>query len=142
MEERKTELRAKIASSSNSEDLLELGQLELDSGEFQEALFHLLGSVSADPQNHLARLRLAQAFIELKFTSFAVRELEQLLKVFPQNTFIRKILSQIEPESATLTSHAADSATIKREQVVPEQTVAEAEFDFEALEVLGGKKPS
>jgi tetratricopeptide (TPR) repeat protein len=89
-------------------------------GKFLESLRILLEGLSTEPQNSQARLLLSRVFYEQGFIPFAIRELEELLKTFPENGSIIKL-----HEKLAIQRHSdADGS---------HSTIAEGEFEVEDL---------
>lgn len=101
-------------------------------GDHSEAMNVCLAGLSANPACHRGRLVLARAFYDRSYLPFAVRELEYLVRELPDNESLRKLLNKLSPQGTAAPSQTGPA--------VAAQTVAEAEFDFSDIELIGQKK--
>ena len=108
----------------------ELAELLRKQGKLGEALDTCLSGLSKNPTCHLGRLVLARVFYDRRMYSFAVRELEALRIALPQSKTIAKLLETLSPGSAALSAAVAPS-------VQDDETVAETDFEFEELDLIG-----
>lgn len=98
------------------------------SGKLDEALAMALKGLSENPEECRGRLVLARIFYEKGYLPFAVREVEHLARQVPSNTALKKLLGTLAPDrGGDIPSTAA-----------AEDTVAESEFDLDALALLEG----
>ena len=96
------------------------------SGKLDDALILAMAGLSENPDAHRGRLVLARIFYEKGYLPFAVREVEQLVREIPSNAAIRKLLETLAP----------DRVIGGPNTIVAEDTVAESEFDLDALALL------
>jgi tetratricopeptide (TPR) repeat protein len=129
------ELRLEVQDNPGSEAAVRLANELRDGGRHLEALDVLLASLSANPQNHQARLLLAKLFAERKYYEFALREVRDLLTTFPENDALRKLAERLSPGVANMEAETPDTTGGPRDS-----TLAEAEIEFEALEELEAEK--
>ena len=109
--------------SAGAEFLVQAESMRLE-GAHQDALLLLLKGLSESPSNHPARLLLARVFFELECAPFALREVGQLISVFPDNQSLRKLYQAMGGVTPVTTSTAAESV------------IAESEIDFDAIDDL------
>ena len=67
--------------------------------ELDKAMHVCLRGLSVNPDFHKGRLLLARIMFLKEYTPFVIRELEHLIKVFPDNKSIKKILTKLSPYS-------------------------------------------
>lgn len=128
------ELRTTVQADPGNPAFAELAELLRTRGSYSEALEMCLSGLSKNPTCHLGRLVLARVFYDRRMYSFAVRELEALRIALPQSKTIAKLLEKLAPGSAALTQTAAPVAA---EAV---ETVAETDFEFDELDLIGQEK--
>ena len=100
-------------------------------GRGDEAQQVCISGLSENPQHHRGRLVLARLFYDRGQLPFSIREVEQVYRELPNQQTIRKLLSRLSPTS--LGSETRPKETI-------EQTVSEAEFGFDQIDLLDEKK--
>ncbi len=97
------------------------------SGKLEEALSVVLKGLSDNPDAHRGRLVLARIFYEKGYLPFAVREVEHLVRQVPSNAALKKLLGTLAPDRGGEIQGSTGSV---------EDTVAESEFDLDALALL------
>jgi len=100
-------------------------------GNLADALRICMAGLTASPDDVKGRLVLAQIFYDLGFLPFAIRELKELNRTLPDNESIKRLLSKIAPGEQKF--RAADEPNPAHGE---EATVAEAEFDFDEIDLL------
>ena len=100
-------------------------------GDYANAFERCFAGLSANPSNHQGRLLLARLFYEKGYIAFAVRELELLAKHLPDNNTVKRLLEKLAPGSSQQLGE-----TTKEKSGKADDTVAEAEFDFDTLEKI------
>lgn len=94
-------------------------------GQAPQAFRVCFSGLSANPHCHLGRLVLARLFYEQGSLPFALRELKTLAEELPDNKYIAKLLGKLTPgEISQPTEQPGES------------TIAEAEFDFDDIDLL------
>ena len=83
--------------------------------------------LAQNPAHHKGRLVLARIHYELGQIPFAIREITELCRALPDSKSLKRLRDKLAPETAPAASPAAGTA---------EETVAEADFDFEELEMI------
>ncbi len=91
-------------------------------GELIRAMEICLRGLSANPACHKGRLVLARVFYELRYLPFALREIEELCRALPHSRSLQRLREKLSPEVSGAEQQ--------------EETVAEADFDFEDLELI------
>ena len=122
------ELRKSVAEDAGSPVFAELAELLRKQGRHSEALEFCLSGLSKNPSCHLGRLVLARLFYDRQWYSFAVRELEVLRAALPESKTVAKLLEKLSPGSS-LSESAPET-----------ETVAETDFDFDELDLIGQEK--
>lgn len=128
-----------LASDPGDELFVDYGELLRRTGRFGEALIVTLRGLSHSPDNVRARLLLARIYFELGCTPFAVREVRDLHSEFPERKFLRQLLIKLAPDEKVTAAPVAEPSESAPQASPTPQTVAESEFDFEALEELEEK---
>lgn len=128
-----TELKKSVTEDSGNPAFAELAEILRKRGEHSAALEMCLTGLSKNPTCHLGRLVLARVFYDRRMYAFAVRELEALHLALPQSKTITKLLEKLSPGSL---SEKLESAGVAQ----PDETVAETDFDFEELDLIGQTK--
>lgn len=129
----RSELEKTVSEFPGDPAFADLAELLLRERELGKAIVVCVKGLSAAPEIHKGRLMLARAFFELEAIPFAVREIETLLEEFPQNKFLRRLLLKLSPEK---TGSSVESSHYTAEGEAVDDTVAEAEFDFDSLDML------
>ena len=98
-------------------------------GNLSEALRVCLAGLTASPDGVKGRLVLAQILYDGKYLPFALRELRELSRQLPQNESIKRLLAKLSP----------GESNVDPDQVSTDEgeTMAEADFDFDDIELLG-----
>jgi predicted Zn-dependent protease len=125
------ELRQLVANDAGNPAFAELAEAIRKRGAQSEALDICLAGLAKNPTCHIGRLVLSRVFYERGMTAFAVRELEALREALPESKTVLRLLDKLAPG----TSQGVPSAQLK-----PTDTVAETEFDFEELDLIGQEK--
>jgi lipopolysaccharide biosynthesis regulator YciM len=102
------------------------------SSQFGEAMIVCLKGLSANPACQRGRLILARTYFDQKLIPFALKELEQLLIEIPDNQLLAKLISTIAPGHKLPSSPSTVGEPVSTEA----ETVAEAEFAFEELDLI------
>lgn len=138
------EYRQLLREDPSHEAAAALGDFLRRQQRHEEALVVLMRALSRAPDFDRARLVLARVMYESGMVSFAVRELEHLLRRHPEKQFLRSLVERISPGSvgARLDGGAPNSGaldpTVEQKARGPEgdgeeKTFAEAEIDVENL---------
>lgn len=93
------------------------------SGKLEEALKVCLQGLSANPAHHKGRLVLARVFFEMGYLPFAIREIEELCEALPESKSLQRLRDKLSPQPAEASGGA-------------EETVAEADFDLDELDLI------
>jgi predicted Zn-dependent protease len=125
------ELRQQIEEDPGNPVFAELAEALRKQEQLAEALDVCLLGLSANPECHKGRLVLSQLFYQKGYYPFAIRELEQLHRALPENRSVRKLLEKLSPGSVGESGSAA-AARDGSEQ----DTIAEADFDFDMLDLV------
>ncbi|MBX7138240.1 MAG: hypothetical protein K1X83_09670 [Oligoflexia bacterium] len=107
-------------------------------GALNEALLSCLKGLSHNPACHEGRLVLARVLFQLDFIPFAVREVQELRKAFPQSRSVEKLLMAIAPDIAV--QPGAEKEAEQAPAGESDGTLAEADFDIEDLELIEKEK--
>lgn len=133
-------------------------------GKSKEALEVCLAGLTHNPGCHRGRLVLARVFYEAGYLPFTIREVEQLHREVPNSAAVRKLLEKLSPGSVRAPSSdsikkapsSSTSTAIEGESDIKQaelagategpsgaaidDTVAEADFDFDDLDLIDSKK--
>ena len=120
------EIRRELEENPGSPVFSDYAESLRERGELSAGLHTCLLGLSSNPAHHLGRLVLARIFFDAGYYPFCVRELKELLRAFPDNQSLASLLKRIAPESET-GERASQSLA----------TMAEAEFEFDELELIG-----
>ena len=118
---------------------LELANRLHQAGDNPAALDVLFRGLSHNPSYHLARLSLARIFFEQRYLPFALRELEELAQYLPKNQSIQKLLKKFgrdKPQSSVKQQPDLKAAPDSDNLAKSEEVMAEAEFDFDQIDLL------
>lgn len=110
-------------------------QLVLDK-QLTDAVTTLISGLSHNPSYHEARLLLAKVHYELGQMPFALRELNELRVQIPESEAIKRLIQKIDPKGEP----AGQSKPEAQAEAASAETVAEAEFDLDDLELLSKDK--
>lgn len=136
----RSELEQTVKDDAGDPAFAELAELMILSGDLQEALQVCIKGLSIAPDVHKGRLMLARVFFELEALPFAAREVKVLLDEFPDNKFLRRLYEKLCPDMAGVSDSREEyETTDDSEEVIVDDTVAEAEFDFDSLDLLEGE---
>ena len=91
-------------------------------GRLDEALRICLRGLSESPSCSKGRLVLARIFFDMRCMPFALREVEELCRMWPENKALTRLRGKLTPERI----EAKDG----------EETVAEADFEFDEIEMM------
>ncbi len=127
------QLRANLKRDPADESFLELMKLLLEKQEHTEAIVVALQALSKNPSHGAGRLELARAYYLAGYYPFAVRELKDLYQLFPENEALRRLLEKLSP-GATAGASKDNIADSKKD--AEGETVSEAEFDFDDIDLL------
>jgi len=116
-----TECRAIIAKDPGNSLFPDFADFLRRRKEYDEALRVCLAGLSANPAQHLGRLILARLYYDLGFKIFAIREITELTRQFPESMTIRRLHEALSPEAVSSTAVSA------------EQEIAEADIDLDDL---------
>ena len=123
MDEREEDrYRELLTENPGAPEFVEFAIKLREQGRVEEAILICLAGLSANPDRHQGRLVLARLFYDRRYVPFAVREVEMLTKAFPDSETLNKLLAKLSPGGG------AGSAQ--------NSTVSEAEFGFEAIDLL------
>jgi len=100
-------------------------------GNLSDALCVCMAGLSASTDDVKGRLVLAQIFYDLGFLPFAIRELKELNRTLPENESIKRLLAKVAPGEQKFAQ--ADEPNPGGGE---EATVAEADFDFDEIDLL------
>lgn len=100
-------------------------------GDLTRAIEMCLRGLSHNPSHDLGRLVLARLFYERGWTPFAIREVEELCRRHPSNAGLTRLIKAIRPEGELPEAAVAQAAPGSSEE-----TIAEADFDFEELDLI------
>ncbi len=100
-----------------------------------EALQVCFRGLNSNPSCHAGRLLLARVFYQQGHLAFAIREISELVRSSKEISSLRKLLYALSPELGQLVAQEASVEGPK------EDTIAEAEFEFEALDEIKANKP-
>ena len=127
------ELRKTLASDAGNPAFVELAEILRGRGASTEALETCLSGLSRNPTCHQGRLILARLFYERGMFGFAVREIEALREAMPDSKTLLKLQEKLSPGST--------SAQVEPAKLAQSEVVAETDFDFDELELIGAEKP-
>ena len=105
----------------DSEQYLDSAKTKVRESKFDEAIIDLIASLSIQPSNVRARLVLAKVFYNKGFHVFAVRELIEILKIAPEDRFVKRLIEKIAPEI-----NIEDLLSKKEEKTLAEATFTES----------------
>lgn len=94
-------------------------------GRSESGIMISLRGISANPSCYKGRLILSKIFFDLGFTPFCIEQLLILRRALPENKSLVKLLERLAPD-----------IEMSKETDRPEETYAEAEFDFEDIELI------
>lgn len=123
------ELRIRVQQNPADPVFADLIALLIARDAFGEAILVGLKGVSANPDCHKGRLLLAHALFRAGCVPFAAREIEELVREFPDKIHLRNLLSRLRPDSASGELQAGEGNGAEKE-------VADIEFDPDALDDL------
>ena len=95
-------------------------------GKYDLAITICLKGLSANPNAHRGRLVLAHALYQMNCLPFAISQLQLLAEALPEDKVIRRLLEKLS--HGTIVSGEGNAAS--------SETRAEAEFDFEEIDLL------
>ncbi|RMG44745.1 MAG: hypothetical protein D6719_01310 [Candidatus Dadabacteria bacterium] len=101
---------------------------------FLEAFDVCFAGLSANPSCDHGRLVLARTFYDCGYYWFAVRELKMLQEKHPFNKSIKRLLKYLT--GSEVVNESSPEASPSQSAAESEDTVAEAEFDFEDLDLI------
>lgn len=134
-----TDLKAIVEADPSSPRFVDYARELLKLGESQEAMLVCLRGLSGDPGSAQGRIALAEAFFIQGLVPFAVREVEELSRMAPENETVSKLLAKLDPGR----SHKADPVSAAMGVAAPQTTqsgqtteVAEEDFSIDDLESL------
>ena len=115
-----------LAEDKGNPEFADYAAMLMKGGRDREALDVCLAGLSANPSCHSGRLVLARVFFRLKFVPFAIREISYLCNELPESNSMKRLLEKISGVAVS-----ASQVVTPKGQV---ETIAEAEFDMDAIE--------
>jgi predicted Zn-dependent protease len=97
-------------------------------GRNEACIITCIKGLSVNPNAHKGRLVLARALYQMNCVPFAVEQLKLLNIALPENIAIKRLLDKLSPGSTAVSDAQA-----------AELTEAEAEFDFDDMDLLDDK---
>jgi len=150
----------KLAADPGDPLFVDYALICIERNEVGKALEVCLSGLSRNPGLHRGRLALAKVFYLSGHLPFAIRELKELHLALPNNRSIIKLLEKFgvlgeeslgfdktQKEQGNLKAQRSSasmepSETPGDETAPVDETVAEVEFDFDALQMLKEEKES
>lgn len=111
---------------------IDYGEALRKEGRHSDALLMCLRGLTANPNADKGRLLLARTYYEIGCTTFAVRELQELLRHCPENEILQRLARKLAPD---LDWQGFSEETAE----TPEQLLAESEFEFSTLDNMEKK---
>lgn len=112
-----------IRRNPNSPLLVRLAQLYLEIGDVEKAISLCSKAVEKYPDYSTAHLVMAKCYLELKFYSKALEELNYVMEILPDSKFIIDLISKISPKQ-------------KREEPQKKKIKQKAEESLPEIEIL------
>lgn len=130
-------LRDAVEKDQGAPEFVDLAKLLRERDELKEAVHICLAGLSQNPTFHRGRLLLSRLYFDLHYYPFALRELLQIREAYPDNASLGRLIDKLSPDVSG--SEAASSKPSTAEIEVDEETLAEADFDFDSLDELEGE---
>lgn len=124
-----SELKSLVEADPSDPRYVDYARELLTQGDSREAMVTCLRGLCGDPSSLKGRLTLAESFFIQGFVPFAVRELEELARLAPENETITKLRMKLDPR------FAPDNQSLSATPPAAEE-VAEEDFSIEDLESL------
>jgi predicted Zn-dependent protease len=115
---------------------IDYGEELRKNGRHSDALLVCLRGLNANPSALKGSLLLSRTYYEVGCTSFAVRELKDLLRKLPDNQVIRRLLTKLAPGLELSNPQAFGQQDDLLAQPDQGELLAETEFAFESLEAF------